>query len=160
MTKRSALLLSCLFLSRSLAFAGSDPKLIWQSIETPHFRIYFHQGEYLIAMKAAHVAEEAYARLTPLLDHEPTEVCYIVISDDTDSANGSARVTPYNLITLFATAPEGDSLLADYDDWLRGLIYHEYSHIVHLDTIGGLPKLADAVIGKVWAPNQIEPRWM
>lgn len=141
------------------ALAGGDPTLIWQTIETPHFTIYFYQGEYLIAMKTARVAEEAHERVTELLGHTPKDKTVIVVTDETDGANGSATVIPYNLVRIFVTAPSEDSVLSDYDDWLRGLIYHEYTHIVHIDTIGGLPRFTNKFTGKIWAPNQIEPRW-
>jgi Tol biopolymer transport system component len=146
-------------LQPNIAKAGGDPDLVWQTLETDHFIIYFYQSEYLIAMKAARVAEEAHVRVTKLLHNVPKKKCVIVITDDTDGANGSATVIPYNLVRIFVTAPAEDSILSDYDDWLRGLIYHEYTHIVHIDTIGGLPNVANKIIGKLWAPNQIEPRW-
>lgn len=142
------------------AYAGNDPRRIWQTIETAHFRVYFYQGEYAIAMKAAKAAEEAHEKVTALLGHTPEDPCYIVITDDNDGANGSARVVPYNLIRIFVTAPAEDSVLSDYDDWLRGLILHEYTHIVHLDTISGLPKFTNRITGKIWSPNQMEPRWI
>jgi Tol biopolymer transport system component len=154
-----ALLIFLLSLFPAKAHAVGDPALVWQTIETDHFIIYFYQGEYLIAMKAARVAEEAHERVTKLLKYTPKEKCVMVITDETDGANGSATVVPFNLVRIFVTAPAEDSVLSDYDDWLRGLIYHEYTHIVHIDTIGGLATVANKVIGKLWAPNQIQPRW-
>jgi predicted nucleic acid-binding protein len=62
----------------------------------------------------------------------------IVLTDDTDSSNGSAQVLPYNLIRLYVTAPESVSVLNDHDDWMYGLVVHEYAHILHLDNITGL----------------------
>src|SRR5262249_16997616 len=56
-----------------------------------------------------------------------------------------------------------ESILADYDDWLSMLITHEYSHILHIGNVSGLPAVINAIaglgIGTVYAPNQIQPRW-
>ncbi len=57
-------------------------------------------------------------------------------------------------------AREGFSELDDHDDWLYGLVAHEYTHILHLDTYDGLPTIYNSIFGKTWAPNQIMPRWI
>src|SRR5207253_8442947 len=80
------------------AAAAFDPRYGWLTMDTPHFEIHFHQGEYAFAAKVARIAEEAHARLSPLLDHQPSERTQIVLTDDTDSANGSATPLFYNLV--------------------------------------------------------------
>ncbi|MCA9582388.1 MAG: PD40 domain-containing protein, partial [Myxococcales bacterium] len=98
-------------------------------------------------------------RLAPLLGHQPNERTQIVLSDNSDNANGSAAVVPYNIIRLFASAPDDLSALGDYDDWETILVTHEYTHILHLDTIRGVPAIVNAVLGKTLAPNQVQPSW-
>jgi len=82
----------------------------------------------------------------------------IVVTDDTDSANGSASTLPYNTVRLFATAPDDMSPLADYDNWINELVTHEYTHILQIDNTSGLPALGNAILGKTFAPNQAQPR--
>lgn len=106
------------------------------------------------------MAERAHEVLAPSLAHEPEEKTYIVIEDTTDSSNGFASVIPRNSIRLFASAPPSKSALSDHDDWLYALTLHEYAHILHLDNISGLPYWVNKVVGKTWAPNQIQPRWV
>src|SRR5262249_5946829 len=77
----------------------------------------------------------------------------------TDSSNGFATVLPLNHIGLFATAPDALSDLNDHDDWLYSLVAHEYTHILHLDTMGWIPRLYNRLAGKSWAPNNVQPRW-
>ena len=60
-----------------------------------------------------------------ILEQEKT---LVFLADDTDDANGFAGVLPRNAIQLNTTAPPGFSELDDYDDWLFGLIAHEYTH--------------------------------
>ena len=141
------------------AHAG-DPERQWRTIESEHFVITYYAPLDEVARRVAVVAEHAHRTLSVALDHQPDEKCQILITDDTDGSNGFANVIPRNAITLFATAPTGSSDLNDHDDWLYGLVAHEYTHIMHLDTIGGLPRIVDGVVGKIWAPNQIQPRWI
>jgi hypothetical protein len=89
-----------------------------------------------------------------------SEVTEVVLTDNTDDANGSATALPYNTIRLFTTAPDDISPLGDYDDWYLELITHEHTHILHTDNITGLPAFFNTVMGKWWAPNQAQPRWI
>jgi len=138
---------------------AGDPRLVWKTIESPHFEVNYYEPNGDIARRVAVVAERAHRVLAPALRHEPTVKTIITITDDTDFSNGFASVIPRNQIGLFATAPDSLSILNDHDDWLYGLVAHEYSHILHLDTIHGIPILYNAVRGKTWAPNNVQPRW-
>lgn len=141
------------------AHAG-DPRLEWYTLQTPHFRVNFHGGLEPLARRTAYIAEHVYGVLGRQLDQRPSEVVEILLTDDTDFANGSAGAVPYNTIRLFATAPDDMSALGDYDDWLNELVTHEYTHIVHVDNVSGLPALLNKIIGKTVVPNQWQPRWV
>ena len=67
---------------------------------------------------------------------------------------------PYDAIRLFATAPDDMSALGDYDDWMGELVTHEFTHILHVDNVSGLPALLNKVLGKTAIPNQWQPRWI
>src|SRR5881275_1715892 len=90
--------------------AALDPRFVWETLETPHFLVHYHQGTYLYAQKTARVAEESYRRVVPLLDHEP-ERTHIVVQDDTDFANGNATPVLYNLIHAYAPPPDSRSTI-------------------------------------------------
>ena len=139
--------------------AQRDPHLQWRTIRTEHFAIHYHEPLGMIARRVAAVAERAHAILAPALRRYPEERTEIVLTDDTDSANGSAGATPYNHIRLFASGPEDLTPLSDYDDWLTELVTHEHTHVLHLDTISGIPALINAILGKVYPPNSVQPRW-
>lgn len=136
-----------------------DPAIDWQTLVTPHFRLHYAKGLYTQALAAGRHAETAFAELTRRLAWEPATPIDIVLADETDSANGSSRAYPYNLISLNAVAPDEVSVLADYDDWLYVLVAHELTHNVHIDTIKGLPRLVNGVLGRVLVPNSIQPSW-
>ena len=144
----------------SAAQAANDPKLLWKSLDTPHFRISFYSTEEDVAEHVATIAEGIYTRLCAAIGWTPTERTEILLTDQTDGANGLTTALPYNAIRLYVTAPDDMSPLGDVDDWYLELVTHEFTHILHTDHVGGVPALANRVLGKVWAPNQVEPHWM
>jgi hypothetical protein len=159
----SALGLFVVGLSMPAPTRAAEPTQQWFTIKTPHFYVHFYKSvrhdEQAMAQKVARVAERCHRVLAPIFKHKPTSRTHIVVTDDTDGANGSAQAIPYNIVRVYLTGPDSRSYLQDYDDWLTALIMHEYTHILHLDTIHGLPRLVNAVMGKIWAPNQLQPRW-
>ncbi len=156
----AALVATCVALFSSEARAAGDPYLRWYTVETPHFRIHYHSGLDWHAQRLANLAETIHTRLVPHLGWDPKEVTEVVLTDDTDGANGSARALPYNLTRLFISAPDDMSVLGDFDDWLSVLFTHEHTHILHLDNITGLPAIVNTILGKTIAPNQSQPRWI
>jgi hypothetical protein len=142
-----------------LAQAG-DPRLEWYTLQTPHFRVNFHGGLEPVARRAAFVAERVYTELGAHLDQRPSELVEILLTDDSDFANGSAGAVPYDAIRLYATAPDDMSALGDYDDWMNELVTHEYTHILHVDNVSGIPALVNKLLGKTMVPNQWQPRWV
>ena len=143
---------------------AEDPSKQWRTITTPHFHVHYYRNvrhdAREVSQKVARAAEKAHARLVPLLEHTPSGRTHIVVTDNTDGANGSAQIVPYNIVRVFVTGPSSLSSLNDYDDWIYGLLVHEYAHILHIDTIHGVARVVNAIMGKTWAPNQIQPRWL
>jgi hypothetical protein len=137
-----------------------DPGLDWRTVRTPHFDIHYHEPLAMVARRVAAVAERAHGPLAETLAHEPRHRTQVVLTDIFEHANGSATALPYNTIRLFAASPEDLSTLGDYDDWLTLLVTHEHTHILHMDNIGGIPGIINAIFGKVYAPNQVQPRWV
>lgn len=132
-----------------------DPAFRWRTLETPHFRVHYHQGEEELAQQVAREAERANDLLAPRLEYAPRRT-EIVLSDDVDDANGSATPVPYDTVRLYAVPPSAGSELQDYRLWLRQLIQHEYTHILHLDHIGGIPRVVNTIFGKIWPPNGLQ----
>ncbi len=139
---------------------AGDPTRELFTIETDHFIIYYDDTLTEAARRLAVVAEHAHRNLSPALDHVPAEKTLLVLTDTNDSANGFAAVLPRNAIQLFASAPGTFTELDDHEDWLYGLISHEYTHILHLDTMEGLPVIYNRIFGKQWSPSQLMPRWI
>ncbi|QDG53983.1 hypothetical protein FIV42_25540 [Persicimonas caeni] len=141
------------------ATALDDPDLEYYTLETPHFYVHYYSGLEDFAHRVAKVHEEAHIILSPLLDWTPADKTHVVITDKTDTANGSANVYGRNRVVIYSMPPEPEGVLGYYDDWLRILVYHEYVHILHLDTTTEEAPIINSVIGKQLNPNQVLPRW-
>lgn len=159
MVRAWLVLCACVILWPEASVAG-NPQRKWFTIETEHFAITSYTPLEPVAERVARVAERAHGVLVQLMQQRPSERTQVLLIDDTDSANGFATAVPRNQIVLYATAPSASSGLADHDDWLYLLFAHEYTHIVHLDTIGRPARWVNRIFGKTWAPNQIQPRWV
>ena len=84
----------------------------------------------------------------------------VVLSDVSDQANGSASSIPYTFINAYGVPPDSLDELNDFDDYMKLLITHEFTHVVHLDTMLSICPLAiNTVLGRTYAPNLAEPTW-
>ena len=142
------------------ALAANDPKLVWKTLETEHFRVNYYSTEEEVAAHVATLAESIHARLVPAVGWAPSEKTEIILTDQSESANGSASALPYDAVYLNVTAPDDMSPLGDVDDWYLELVTHEYTHILHTDHIEGIPRLVNKILGKTFAPNQVQPHWL
>lgn len=137
-----------------------DPALRWHTLETPHFRINYPEGYEEIAQRAAHFAEEAHAKLVPVMKREPTMRTEVVLLDSQDTTNGFAFPYPNNQIQIYLTPPDQDMLWGKYDSWLKHLITHEYTHILHLETTDGISEWVNRLLGRALYPNLTVPNFM
>lgn len=130
--------------------ANFDPSFDFKSHETEHFSIHYHQGLEPLAKKASTIAEEVHQSLCPLLGWLPGEKTNIVLVDNDDFANGMATVLPWNAIFLQTVPPSIMSTIGEYDDWLRIIIIHEYTHILTSDPVRGYSRITRQVFGKTF----------
>ena len=143
-----ALTLLSIFQYRPSIAANIDTSFRFSTIETEHFSIHFHQGIEELAQKAAIIAEGVHGPLFKEFSWAPREKTQLVLIDDTDFTNGFATVLPYNTIYIKVVPPSLDMTIGEYEDWLKMLIVHEYSHILTMDTARGYSELMRSVFGK------------
>jgi hypothetical protein len=139
---------------------AGDPHVEWYTLETPHFSVHYHAGIEEVAQRAASIAEAVYARLVPELGYELDEKAELVLSDETEYANGYAWVLPYPAVKLLVSAPDDMSSLGDYDDWITQLVTHEFTHILHISNVSGVPAVGNAIFGPSFTPNHDQPNWI
>lgn len=137
-----------------------DPKLKWCTLETKHFSIHYHQRELRLAKEAAIIAEDVHERLVPIMRWKPRHKTQIVLADVADYANGFANAFPDNTIIIYVSQPYNWREALSYDNWLRTIITHEYTHILHINTVHGIPKLLRYCFGRIILPNVLQPIWL
>ena len=156
---RDALLVALVLLGTRPSFAY-DPRVSWRTLASEHLEVHYPEGRYDTAVAIAERGEAALTQLSARLRWMPTLPVHLVVNDETDIANGFAQSIPYNLIGVNNAAPDDLSTLSDYDDWLTLLVEHEMTHIVHIDTVRGLPRLFGSIFGRWLTPNGVQPRWL
>ena len=154
-----ALLLLGSWVSSALA-ASYDPALEWETLTTDHFQVHFHDEERQIALDFAEDLEAAWTILTTEIGTTPRGRIQVTLIDWTDSPNGYATIVPYNTIVIYVVAPDAGSTLELYEDWWEAIGTHELTHVLHLSTVRGLPRLARLLLGSIISTNMIAPGWI
>lgn len=139
---------------------GVSPHEGWKQSETQHFVLIFPEPLSSRVSETARLLEEAHQLLAPVLKWEPRLKTTVLLLDNRDSANGVTAPVLRIGITLWLTPPESWHSTRHYDDWLRLLILHEYSHFLNIDPTRGLFAAARWIIGDVPLPNNLWTPWM
>ena len=136
-----------------------DPHLRFRQLPTEHFVLYFHQGEDRLAQRLARIAEETWRVLEEPLGLAPPRRTRVVLADQTELFNGYATPVPYDTVVLYAVTPSGSG--SDFDDWLRLIFTHEFTHIVHLDRSESWARVVRGIFGRtpIAFPNVFLPQW-
>ncbi len=141
---------------------AADPFVDWKTIESEHFLVHYPVQHKIPAERVAVIAEQVHNILSVEFNWVPSEKTELVLSDESDLANGLATPLNINRSILFMALPSSVGGVEDFDDWMTTLIIHEYTHILHLDKAGGLPRGLRKVFGRflLLFPNLFEPAWM
>jgi Tol biopolymer transport system component len=107
------------------------PELDWQTLETKHFLVHFHQGTERTAREVAKVAESVYGPITTMYAHEPDSKVNFIICDYDDYSNGGTDFIN-NRIVIWASAMDFE--LRGIHPWLWNVVTHEFTHIIQIQT--------------------------
>ncbi len=124
-----SLMLLSFFTSAELADTAQD----WQTFETTNFRVHYTPEYKQWALSSAVEMEKIRTLIKQQQGRVLTEKVDTYIVDPFNAANGFAiplSSAPY--MTLFATPPQSDSIIANSTGWQQLLVLHEYVHLVHL----------------------------
>jgi hypothetical protein len=167
-TRCQALLLAALLCALATAPLASapveaatyDPALRWETLQTEHFNVTFHEELRPLAQAMGRQCDEVYHALEERWGHASARRVELLLVDWTDDANGYATPLPVNTIVIFVTAPQEASTLNLYADWNRAILTHELTHILHLDTVEGVPRALRLVFGRIVSVNLVTPGWI
>lgn len=140
-------------------FNPHDPSLQWRTKETENFEIVYNATQSVLAQKVATEAERAHQILVPLLKVKTNQKTVIIISDSTDSSNGSATGFPRPTIEIFPVLPHNSDSIGQYNDWIQEVVLHEYAHILNFEPSSGVVGAVRTILGSIWKPASFLPRW-
>lgn len=153
-------ILFLLYFSNPAKAAIVNPALKIYTLKTKHFYIHYPENISSVAEDVSVIAEQVFDKLSPKLNWKPHGRTHLVLSDQTDLANGMATVIPANYVFLNITPPDSGSSLGNYSNYLELLITHEFTHILHIDQYRGWATPFRWLFGKIIAPNGLTPGWM
>jgi hypothetical protein len=117
------------------------PKLDWYELNSPRFRIIFHEGEEDAARTTARLLEDQY-RIVQSLVGGSTRRLPVVLNGYNDNSNGF--VTPLHFrIEMEVPSIRGKSMNPRTGGWLENVVPHELVHALHMSVapaigVGGL----------------------
>ncbi len=110
----------------------THPELKWQTLETEHFNIHFHQGIDSIAYKAAQIAEQSYQVILDQLQVDDFGKTDITLSAEDEIMNGFAM--PSNQIFIWVSQNDVAAHFGGSDKWLKLVVTHEFQHVVQFQS--------------------------
>lgn len=137
-----------------------SPYWDWKTIETEHFRLSFPKELSSLAQKAANYFEEADRVMSPKLNWKTRTRTQILLVDNADAANGLTTAVARFGILLYLTPPDDYFSTQYYDDWLRLLVFHEYTHMLNIDSTKSFYSPLRILFGDLLLPNSLWPTWM
>lgn len=143
-----------------LESAGLSPYTRYRTFETGHFIFTYADGYFEFTKLAATHFEHAYSVLAPLLKWTPRQKTSVVIADNADAANGFAMPSLRVGMVLIATPPESWFSTAYTEDWIKLLVFHEYTHFLNIDPTTGWMEWIRKIFGDGVRPNGLWPSWM
>ncbi len=137
MRRPGAAALAALLLASQLGAASYPPELSFRTVRGPRLSVHYAAGLEAQARQALDLAEELLPRLEARYGTRVPRV-HVVLADVDDDPNGFALPLPYPLVQLRAAAPDGSESFGNLEGWLRLVLTHELTHVVHLNQSRGL----------------------
>jgi hypothetical protein len=133
-----------------------DPSFKWQTIETPHFRITYHQGLEGPAQEIASQVEGFHDTLKDEFGQAP-EKTEIVLVDPLDLSNGSTNPISGEIMIYAYQGRLSDWANVRLDSWWQLVTFHEHLHAVDLDQTRGIPQALRRIFGTIVLPEIHKP---
>lgn len=137
----------------------NDPSLHWQTTTSEHFVYHYPKRFRTQTQKWLPTFERYHQALVSDLLWTPRSKTHLVLTDNSDRANGYSTPFPFNKIQLYLIHPEPDGSLHNYDHWPSRLFAHEYSHTLNLDQARPPHSWLRAILGRMTFPNAFVPLW-
>jgi Tol biopolymer transport system component len=152
------LLALLLFFTHVIPAHAIDPRWKYKVLTSPHFELLYREDHAALAKRYIIASERAFDLLMPIFKEGPSKT-YVLLRDDTDSANGLADFLPYPRIVIFPVLPSQADTIDEYGDWPLEVMIHEYAHILNMYPAHSFYWPFKFIFGSVVRPNAMLPRW-
>jgi hypothetical protein len=127
---------------------------------TLYGQIHYDEKDLDIALKVEKIINTDLVKVIDYFQYVPRNTVHFNIDPYMRVTNGNARTFPTNIVNLYKFPASNNEHLIVFDDWLRGLVFHEYTHITHLDQTRGMVEVGRQIFGNVakLLTNDV-PRW-
>lgn len=159
-----ALICFCALISPMVFAKGVSLKTIQVNLPTNYgillTEIHFDERDLDVALKVKKIINTDLIKVINYFHYVPRDILHINVDPYMRLTNGNAQVFPTNVINLYNFPPSNDEHLIVLEDWMRGLVFHEYTHITHLDQTAGYLDVGRKIFGTIAkVPASIVPRW-
>ncbi|MEA9357198.1 hypothetical protein SHI21_13315 [Bacteriovorax sp. PP10] len=122
--------------------------------------IHFDDRDLDVAMKVKKIVEQDLIKVINYFKYVPRNTVHFNVDPYLRLTNGNATPFPTNTINLYNFPASNSDHLIIMQDWLRGLVFHEFTHITHLDQTRGYLEVGRQIFGSIAKiPAGITPRW-
>lgn len=148
-----------------MSFAKSvSLKTIHASVQSDYgvlqAEIHFDERDLDVALKAEKIIKTDLIKAINYFQYVPRTIVHFNVDPYMRLTNGNARTFPTDIINLYKFPPSNNEHLIVLEDWLTGLIFHEYVHVTHLDQTRDFLELGRKIFGSIAKiPVMVVPRW-
>ena len=122
--------------------------------------IHYAEKDLQLALKAERIIKEDLIKVVNYFEYAPHDVVHFNLDPYLRLTNGNAVVFPTNIINLYNFPANNQEHLIVMENWLQGLILHEFVHITHLDQTRGYLAFGRKIFGTAAkVPAGVVPRW-
>lgn len=139
--------------------ASMPPRYRFETLALGRVNVHFHREVDGPARRAAALVLEILPRLEARFGVRVPGL-HVLVHDTSDSPNGLALAFPYPLVEIRTASFDGaDS--GPTESWLRMVVTHELTHIVHLEQAGGAYRFGRRIFGRApfLFPDALQPAW-
>jgi hypothetical protein len=122
--------------------------------------VHFNSKNSFLAERIEDMAHKELISVVDYFNYTPKETVHFNIDTDLRLTNGNARSFPTNIVNLYNFPANNNEHLIVMEDWWKGLVLHEFTHIVHLEQTRSLWDVTEKIFGNISKiPVGIIPRW-
>ena len=122
--------------------------------------IHYSDKDKVIALKVERIIKEDLVKVINYFEYVPHDTVHFNIDPYLRLTNGNARTFPTNIINLYNFPASNLDHLVVMENWLQGLLVHEFIHITHLDQTRDYLNVGRKIFGTIAkVPTSIVPRW-